>query len=80
LAPVANGVPVTGYVVTPYRVSPYLPPFPLPSTRFTATSGRVTGLSNEVSYLFRVEAVSGPATGPATQPTAAIAVGGPPDR
>ena len=70
LAPASNGgSPLTGYVVTPY-----VGYWPAPSVVFnsTATSQTVTGLTNGVSYRFKVAAINAVGTGPASTVSNAV--------
>jgi hypothetical protein len=66
---VDNGSPVTGYAVTPY-----IGYSPQPSTTFDSTvpTQTVTGLTNGVTYRFRVQAIN--ADGPGAYSTASNAV------
>lgn len=61
LAAAANGSPVTGYTITPYLGSAALPPQVFDST---ATSQVVTGLTNGLSYTFRIVATNAVGSGP----------------
>jgi titin len=72
-APAANGSPVTGYTITPYLGSAALPPQVFNST---ATTQVVTGLTNGLSYTFRIAATNAVGTGPYAT-TAAVVVGTP---
>jgi titin len=60
-AAAANGSPVTGYTITPYLGSAALPPQVFDST---ATSQVVTGLTNGLSYTFRIVATNAVGSGP----------------
>jgi hypothetical protein len=56
IAPATDGgAPITGYVVTPYVGLSPRPPVTFPSPVTTQT---VTGLTNGVTYRFRVQAVN----------------------
>jgi alpha-tubulin suppressor-like RCC1 family protein len=70
--PASNGSPVTGYVVTPI-----LNGTPLASQTFntTATSDTVTGLTNGLTYTFKVAAINGVGTGPQSGAGGSVVVG-----
>jgi hypothetical protein len=73
-APVDNGGPITGYVVTPYLGTTAQTPRTFASA---ATSQVVTGLANNSAYSFTVAAVNGRGTGPASAKSAAVTIGTP---
>jgi titin len=69
-----NGAAITGYVVTPFAGTTAL----LPRTfNNTATSQRISGLTNGTSYTFRVAAINSRGTGPQSVASAAVVAGAP---
>ena len=69
-APDSDGrSPITGYVVTP--IIGY---YPLPPVTFgsTATTQKITGLTNSTTYRFKVAAINGVGTGPTSQASNAV--------
>ena len=69
-APYSGGSAITGYTVTPYVGAEARTPV---NVGASATSATVTGLSNGVSYTFKVRATNGIGTGEASKASAAVA-------
>jgi alpha-tubulin suppressor-like RCC1 family protein len=70
-APPDNGLPITGYLVTPWAGAPSAP------QRFdsTATSQTITGLTNGTSYFFVVQAITAAGAGPGmVTPTVVVGI------
>ena len=71
-APADNGAPIGGYVITPYVDGSAQPQQSFPSN---ATVETVVGLTNGVTYTFRIAAYNLAGRGPQSGPTNAVAAG-----
>jgi hypothetical protein len=73
-APLTNGAPITGYVVTPYIAGVAQAP---QTFNTTATTNTLSGLSNGTSYTFTVAGVNAIGEGTQSFATTAVTVGAP---
>ncbi|HEY2479044.1 MAG TPA: DUF4082 domain-containing protein [Solirubrobacterales bacterium] len=64
-----GGKPITGYKITPYLEGAAQTPT---TTNSVATSGTVSGLTNNRSYTFKVAAINEIGTGPESEASAAV--------
>jgi titin len=73
-APADNGVPITGYVVTPYVAGVAQSPLAFANTGTTET---IVGLTNGTAYTFTVAATNASAKGPESIASFPLVVGAP---